>query len=157
MARVSTSNKLKKINEYYPFQKPIMSVKYDAHRQRIIVGGLDGQLKFFEVLDNELRVAYKIKLPSEIFAFDFSSDGNHYAMGLNDGSIIIKSKHLDDIVEQDEEEKLMTMMPNYKSTSKSYKYFYRGQYVMPDSEDLLATLKQRKVKLQPYENFLKKF
>jgi hypothetical protein len=74
---------------------------------------------------------------------DFSSDGNHYALGLNDGSVIIKSKHLDDQLENevDDEQKLMMMMPNYKSTSKSYKYFYRGQYVMPDAEDLLATLK----------------
>jgi len=76
-----------------------MSVKYDSHRQRIAVGGLDGQLKFFELQNDELKVAYKIKVPSEIFAFDFSSDGNHYGIGLNDGSLIIKSKLLDEIVE----------------------------------------------------------
>ena len=34
-------------------------------------------------------------MPSEIFAFDFSSDGNHFALGLNDGSLLIKSKLLE--------------------------------------------------------------
>jgi hypothetical protein len=57
----------------------------------------------------------------------------------------------------DEEEKLMDIEPEFKSTSKSYKYFYRGQYVAPDPEDIKATLKARKTKLQPYEAALKKF
>ena len=39
-------------------------------------------------------------MPSEIFAFDFSSDGNHFALGLNDGSLLIKSK----LIEKSEEE-----------------------------------------------------
>jgi hypothetical protein len=54
-----------------------------------------------------LKVAYKIKLPSELFYLDFSFDGNHYAMGLNDGSLIVKSKQLDEVVEDNEEEKLI--------------------------------------------------
>ena len=45
----------------------------------------------------ELKVVYKVKLPSELFAMDFSVDGNNYAIGLNDGSFIIKSKKLDTI------------------------------------------------------------
>jgi hypothetical protein len=44
---------------------------------------------------HEVSVAYKIKLPSEIFALDFSGDGNHFAMGLADGSLVIKSKMLE--------------------------------------------------------------
>lgn len=47
-------------------------------------------------------------------------------MGLNDGSLIIKSKLIEDIAEEDEEQKLMTFEPDFKSTSKNYKYFYRG-------------------------------
>lgn len=50
-------------------------------------------MKFFSFEEDEtMKVAYKIKLPSELFTVDFSADGNHYAMGLNDGSLIIKSK-----------------------------------------------------------------
>ena len=33
---------------FFPFQKPALRVRYDAHRDRIIAGGLDGQLKFFQ-------------------------------------------------------------------------------------------------------------
>ena len=62
----------------------------------MIAGGLDNQLKFFNVSDDhQLSVAYKIKLPSEILAMDFSSDGNHFSMGLADGSLVIKSKMLE--------------------------------------------------------------
>lgn len=56
---------------------------------------MDKQLKFFELQNEErdsLQVVYKSKVPSEIFAFDVSKDGCHYAMGLNDCSIVVKSK-----------------------------------------------------------------
>ena len=69
-------------------------------RDRVIAGGLDSQLKFFNVSDDhEVSVAYKIKVPSEIFAFDVSGDGNHFSMGLADGSLVIKSKMLDPVEE----------------------------------------------------------
>lgn len=42
-------NNFKVVNEYFPFQRPIMRIKYDKTRQRIMAGGLDGQLKFFEI------------------------------------------------------------------------------------------------------------
>jgi len=46
----------------------------------------------------------------------------------------------------------------YKSQSKNYKYFYRGQYgVMPDTEDLVQGMKSKRVKLQSYEKYLKNF
>lgn len=63
----------------------------------MIAGGLDNQLKFFSIEENEgLKVAYKIKVPSEIFSMDISSDGNHFGLGLNTGSLIIKSKLIEE-------------------------------------------------------------
>lgn len=69
-----------------------MKLAYDQTRKRLIAGGLDNQLKFFNIDANEIKVSYKLKVPSELFSLDFSTDGNHYAMALNDGSLIIKSK-----------------------------------------------------------------
>jgi hypothetical protein len=69
-------------------------------------------------------------------ALDVSSDGNHLALGLNDGSLIIKSKRLEQAEEElDEEAKMMKMFePQIVSKSKNYKYFYRGQYIVqPDA------------------------
>ena len=43
-------------------------------------------------------------MPSEIFALDFSADGNHFAMGLSDGSLVIKSKMLDAAEEKKSDE-----------------------------------------------------
>ena len=88
---------------------------------------------------HEVSVAYKIKLPSEIFALDFSGDGNHFAMGLADGSLVIKSKMLEPLEERkSEEQKLIDQFePKMISTSKNYKYFFRGQYLITaDPEDI---------------------
>jgi hypothetical protein len=43
-------------------------------------------------------------MPSEIFALDFSADGNHFALGLNDGSLLIKSKLIEKSGEEVDEE-----------------------------------------------------
>ena len=153
---------LEEKDSFYPFQKPALRVRYDVHRDRIIAGGLDGQLKFFQSesdTPDNLKVAYKIKLPSEIFGLDFSSDGNHFALGLNDGSLIIKSKLVEQVDEVDEEQKIFDAFePQLISTSKNYKYFFRGQYVVQaDPDDIRTTELTKKRKLQPYEQKLKQF
>ena len=80
-------------------------MRYDSSRDRVIAGGLDSQLKFFTVTDeHEISVSYKIKVPSEIFAFDFSGDGHHFALGLADGSLVIRSKMLDSTEEKKTDE-----------------------------------------------------
>jgi hypothetical protein len=40
----------------HAFQKPVMKVHFDEARQRVIAGGLDCQVKFFEIIkeDEEL-------------------------------------------------------------------------------------------------------
>jgi U3 small nucleolar RNA-associated protein 15 len=126
----------------------------------VIAGGLDGQLKFFNVSDtHEVSVAYKIKLPSEIFALDFSGDGNHFAMGLSDGSLVIKSRMLEAKEEKmTDEQKMLQFEPVMISTSKNYKYFFRGQYlVTADPDDIQAPTLKKKRRMQAYEQKLKLF
>lgn len=108
---------------------------------------------------DQLQVEFKIKLPSEIFALDLSADGNHFSLGLGDGSLIIKSKQKEHVEELDAEDKLLKQFePQQVKTSKDYKYFNRGQYqVRADPEDLKALKGQKKAKLQAYESALKKF
>jgi hypothetical protein len=67
------------------------------------------------------------------------------------GSLIIKSKQLDQFEEHVEDDVKM-MMDAFdfpiKSTAKNYKYFYRGQYsVMPEPEDVVAGMKTKKLHL----------
>ena len=140
-------------------------MRYDGARDRVIAGGLDCQLKFFSITDeSELSVAYKIKVPSEIFALDISADGNHFSMGLSDGSLVIKSKMLEPLeeVKTDEQRLFDQFEPKMISTSKNYKYFYRGQYlVTADPDDIQAPMtgnkRRKRVKLQAYEQHLKRF
>lgn len=112
-----------------------MKVAYDRVRERIIACGLDQQIKFFEMIVDEqdqspqLRLQYKIKLHQPIFSFGISFDGSHYTVGLVDGSLLIKSKRLEAFEEEQDDEMKMIMnafQPSFKSTSKNYKYFYRG-------------------------------
>ena len=43
---------------------------------------------------------------------------------------------------------LAAFQPEIKSTSKNYKYFYRGQYsVMPELDDVVQSMNTRKVKI----------
>ena len=161
MAKIGDT--IRRLNDFYPFQKPATKVRYDSVRDRVIAGGLDSQLKFFEISGtdrDQLSVAYKIKVPSEIFAFDVSADGSHIAFGLNDCSLVVKSKRLEETAaEMDPEQRLLAQFePKLVSTSKNYKYFNRGQYtVTPDAQDLQTAVKQRSAKLQAYEQSLKKF
>jgi hypothetical protein len=93
-------------NVLTPFQKNMTVIGYDRLKDRLVAGGLDNQLKFFscEGEDDKLSVTYKIKVPAEIFSFDFSVDGNHFAMGLTDGSLIVKSKKIEEDAKEDMDE-----------------------------------------------------
>jgi WD40 repeat protein len=107
IVKIDEANIMTRQNDYVAFQKPIMRIRYDKLKDRIIAGGFDSHLKFLTIEENNtLKISYKIKVPSEIFAFDISGDNSHFGVGLNDGSLIIKSKQLDEIVEENEEEKL---------------------------------------------------
>lgn len=68
-----------------------------------------------------------------------------------DGSLIIKSKELEEFEEEQTDDMKMVLaafQPNFKSTSKNYKYFYRGQYnVMPDTDDIVQSMTNKKIKL----------
>ena len=54
----------------------------------------------------------------------------HYVVGLVDGSLIIKSRELEEFQEEVDDEMKMIMkayQPHFKArTAKNYKYFYRG-------------------------------
>jgi hypothetical protein len=59
-----------------------------------------------------LKVVYSIKAPSEVTSLDVSSDGNHYALGLNDSSLLIRSRAALQDKEEDEEEKMYRLERN---------------------------------------------
>ena len=123
ICEVSTTDgesRLEQLCTIHAFQKPIMKIVYDNERQRIIAAGLDQQIKFFELFNDEteqaldevnyqLRLQYKIKLPQAVMTFSISSDGQHYVIGLVDGSLIIKSKQLEKFEEEQDDEMRMIM------------------------------------------------
>jgi len=77
---------------------------------------------------------YNIKLPSPLSAFSASVDGNHYAVGMSDGTFLLRTKKFTREYKEDgteiidEEERLVQAMAkdHLTKTSKDYKYFYRG-------------------------------
>jgi hypothetical protein len=77
-----------------------------------------------------------------------SADGHHYSVSLLNGGLVIRSKQLEQFEEDLDDEAKMIMKaftPSFKSTSKNYKYFYRGQYdVVPESQDIIKGMKSKK-------------
>jgi len=117
-----------------------MRIRYDSKRDRLLAAGLDSMLKVLHHVDDNIKVVYKVKMPAEVFSLDMDLSGNHLAMGLNDGSLLIKSKLIEKETEElDAEMKLFAKFrPTIVSKSKNYQYFFRGQYeVVADSEDLV--------------------
>ena len=105
-----------------------MVIQYDLNRNRLIAGGLDNQLKFFS---DDLKLVHKIKLHQPIFTLAVSPDGMHHCLGLVDGSLIIRSRQLEEAKEHMDDDMKMIMnafTPNagFVSKAKNYKYFYRG-------------------------------
>lgn len=56
-----------------------------------------------------LRLQYKIKVADPIHSLQVSKDGNHYIIALFDGSLIIKSKKLEEQKEEMEDDMKMIM------------------------------------------------
>jgi WD40 repeat protein len=67
-----------------------MKVVFDKTKNRLVSGAADQHIKFHD-LTSEL-VTYNIKIPSPLSSLDFSSDGKHFAIGMVDGSLVIRSK-----------------------------------------------------------------
>lgn len=142
-------------------QKTVLKVKYDTLKQRLITAGSDCHLKFHD-LQSE-KVVYTVKLPSEILSFDISSNGENYALGLLNGTLLVRSKKF--TVEEGEEQDLDPEQMMHKlissdqlvSTSKGYKHFYRGQYGKATETDDIISKSKKKVNLQRFEKYLKKF
>lgn len=80
-----------------------------------------------------MKVAYKIKLPEEVACLDVAVDGNHFAVGLAGGALLVKSKRIagegeEEEGEETQEQKLIknALQSTFVSKAKNYKYFYRG-------------------------------
>lgn len=152
LLKVGDDDQLQLVSTVHVFQKPIIQVHYDANRNRVIAGGLDQQLKFFSLSDDltVMKLEYRLKLPQAIFSFGMSPDGKHYTIGLVDGSLIMRSKQLEEFEEEQDDDMKMILQAfdpknNIKSTAKNYKYFYRGQYsVTPDTADVIAGMQGKK-------------
>jgi|FLLY01.1.fsa_nt_gi hypothetical protein len=71
-------------------------------------------VKFFQPGQEEgkhvLKVVHKIKLPAEVFSLDISRDGLHFGMGLNDSSLVIKSKLKEENAEENETDAFQKMI-----------------------------------------------
>ena len=103
-------------------------------------------MKLFSYADNQLKVAYKIKLPQEISCLDVAPDGQHFAVGLANGGLLVKSKMLESNEEEleTEEQKMIknALQSSFVSKAKNYKYFFRGQYstLIPEEGDMMASI-----------------
>jgi hypothetical protein len=95
---------------------------------------------------------YSIKTESPPIAFDISNDSSAYALGTNDGSIIIRALVVEESkteaeAEDDDDMNGIIINTESKSTkvSKNYKYFYRGAYVKAKEDEIKVLIKIKRV------------
>jgi hypothetical protein len=83
---VTAAAPLTRVADYQAFQHPVMRVRWDHTRERLLATGMDQQLtKVSKDDEGALKVAYKIRVPQEITTMDVSADGKHFAVGLSNG------------------------------------------------------------------------
>jgi U3 small nucleolar RNA-associated protein 15 len=129
-------------------QKTITSVALNNNGSRILTGSLDHHIKIYDI--EEFNVVHSMKCPSPIMNLAVSPDDKHLAVGMADGSLLVRKRivHADELVSKEEEKRVLK--------NGTYKYFNRGHSVKPDPEDLVIEAPKKK-SLKQYDKLLKKF
>lgn len=120
----------------------------DGGATRILSGGLDQQVKIYDIRDYSL--VHTIKYPSPILSLAVSPDNTHLVAGMNDGTVSIRYKQskVADVAKQRLKQRALA--------TGTYRYFVRGKGAQPSSDDQ-QVLAQRAQRLRPYDANLKSY
>lgn len=77
-------------------------------------------------------------MESPPIAFDIAKNSSAYAVGTNNGEIVVRTFQQEEEKNEDELEGIILNIENNegRSTSKNYKYFYRGAYTKASSDEI---------------------
>eukprot|EP01138_Halocafeteria_seosinensis_P011431 gb/GECG01011675.1/.p1 GENE.gb/GECG01011675.1/~~gb/GECG01011675.1/.p1 ORF type:complete len:685 (+),score=124.48 gb/GECG01011675.1/:1-2055(+) len=129
-------------------QKQITTLCLDGTQERLLSGGLDGHIKFYDL--NTYEVAYGFKHSSPILSAAVNADNTRLAIGTTDKTVTVKQRIVPSKQVAAEKRQADVIRGG------SYKYFMRGQSRTPSTSDIVAET-DKAPKLNKYEKYLKKF
>eukprot|EP01104_Vermistella_antarctica_P000107 TRINITY_DN1011_c1_g4_i1.p1 TRINITY_DN1011_c1_g4~~TRINITY_DN1011_c1_g4_i1.p1 ORF type:complete len:519 (+),score=128.63 TRINITY_DN1011_c1_g4_i1:519-2075(+) len=132
-------------------QKAVTGVMYDKCSSRLFTCSLDHHVKVYDVAD--YQVTHSMKYSGPILCMGISPDNKHFAVGMADGMLSIKTRQVDKAEKQQEEQKKAQQQQHRAGT---YKYFMRGKRHQANLTDQ-TTEWERKQRLQEYDVYLRKF
>eukprot|EP01095_Lingulamoeba_sp_RSL-Kostka_P017661 TRINITY_DN932_c0_g1_i1.p1 TRINITY_DN932_c0_g1~~TRINITY_DN932_c0_g1_i1.p1 ORF type:complete len:612 (-),score=157.10 TRINITY_DN932_c0_g1_i1:71-1696(-) len=154
-------------------QKLITSLGIDETGTRFFSGSIDQHVKIYDV--ENYKVLHSIKYPAPIMSIGVSPGSTHVVVGMSDGTLSIKNRKNNGNDEQDlfnSKNYYMNPLPGSvfqlpslqefftpkKKTIRAgtYKFFTRGKNVKVSDYDYKVEV-SKKVKLNIYEKFLKKY
>ena len=141
--------------------------------ERLFTSSLDKMIKVFNCENYQLT--HQFKFAAAVNSFDLTNENTHLAVGMADGSVVIKKKNTNIEIEEEKEDdgyKMPSFLTYFffnlkvsllffkrfdqKKRIRNYAYFYRGIYKTPEDFDIKLT-QAKSLKLTHIENFLKKF
>jgi len=140
--------------------KTVTTVRMLPEGTKFLTGSLDQHIKIYDIKDTP-KLIHQLKYPAGIMSFDLTTTLSHIAVGMNDGQISIKSRTLKSAKDNEEEDvneeyKYPKIDSSDKIVVRNYKYYNRGVYDRPENFDV-EYQGERKIKLQEYDRYLKKF
>jgi len=77
-------------------------------------------------------------MESPPIAFDIARNSSVYAVGTNNGEIIVRTLKIEEESNEEELEGVILNIENNENrqTSKNYKYFYRGAYIKAEQDEI---------------------
>lgn len=92
-------------------KKTLTCVKFVSSGERICTGSLDKMLKIYSTEDFQLT--HQFKYPSPINCFDITEENTHLAVGMVDGTVFIKKRNTNIVVEEEIEDDDNYKMPSF--------------------------------------------
>lgn len=129
-------------------QKAITSLCFDREHKRLISGGLDRHIKFYDVAS--WKVVHSMKEAAPVMGVALAPTESHLVAGMSTGLLSIRQR------KQVSRATVQQAQPKAAPRTGSYQYLVRGQNHHAEQLDAKVEV-EKKVKLRPYDKLLRKF
>ncbi|KAJ3231256.1 snoRNA-binding rRNA-processing protein [Chytriomyces hyalinus] len=132
--------------------KSITTMCLDGSGRRLLSGGLDNQVKIYNLQD--YKVAHSIKYPGPILSMAVSPDDTHLVVGMASGLLSIRRR----VVKTEDVVKARKRIEAARAGARggTFMHFKRGQSHQAEADDLKVE-EHRKKKMKEYDLLLRKF
>ena len=140
-------------------QKAVTALALDRTATRLLSGGLDHHLKFYDM--SSFQVVHSVKLPAPVLSVAFAPSNDLIAVGCTDGTLSLRKRADAQSVVGPQAARMGFFPPQsfaeYRDLSASFKRFNRGARFTGDGAGDLLVERERKQRLHGFDEQLKRF